>query len=116
MITNSTVTVYSTQKIDGITKLTNTHYPCASVHGAKSQDNGDNNITDTSKYVIRIPAVQGKVYNIKKGDYLVIGKAVVAVTLSELLKFYGESVYKITAVTDNRTASAFTSHIKLVVE
>lgn len=116
MITNRTVTVYSTQKVGSITKLTNTYYPCASVHGAKAQDNGDNNITDTSKYVVRIPAVQGKTYNIKKGDYLVIGKAVVADTLPELLKSYGESVYKITAVTDNRSASIYTSHIKLGVE
>lgn len=116
MITNSTVTVYSTLKANGITKLTATHYPCASVHGAKAQDNVDNNITDTSKYVVRIPAVQSKAYNIKKGDYLVIGKAVAVDTLSELLKSYGESVYKITAVTDNRSASIYTSHIKLGVE
>lgn len=116
MITNSTVTVYSTLKVGGITKLTATSYRCASVHGAKAQDNGDNNITDNSKYVVRIPVVQGKAYNIKTGDYLVIGESVAADILSDLLKSYGESVYKITAVTDNRSTSIYTSHIKLEVE
>lgn len=132
MITNGVITIYNAEKSKNSTNLTAHFITPVSIHGSKSENANNHNISDADKYIVRIPQsankqfieytsysdnLQPNFYCVKKGDYCILNCVDKEIcTLSELLDEYGGSVYKITSVTDNRSVLKYTSHIKLVIE
>lgn len=130
MLINGVITIYNLIKSGNNTIIKGRHTMPAFIHGAKSESDNDNNIKDTDKYTIRIPetvvnhfidydSVNPKLgyYSVRKGDYCVIGSRNQNISsLSQLLNTYGDKVHKVVAVTDNRSNSKYTSHIKLVIK
>lgn len=132
MLTNGAITIYTTIKNRDTTNLIANFITPVSIHGERSESTSNNNITDKDKYTIRIPQLANKqftdyelyckdfqrnCYSVKKGDYCILGSVDKEInTLSQLLNEYGDKVYKVVSVTDNRDISKYTSHIKLVIE
>lgn len=135
MLTNASVTVYNTIDTGKEKIYVKTHLHSVSLRGAASSSYSNGNVSDNDSFVLRIPlpANAGKQYiepesyklltsteffTVRKGDYVVRGIVDDEIKApSELVKRYGSNVFRVTAVSDNRSSlTPELSHIRAVIK
>ncbi|MGN1112901.1 MAG: DUF6751 family protein [Acutalibacteraceae bacterium] len=135
MLTNASVTVYNAIDTGKETIYVKTHLRSVSLRGAASSSYSNGNVSDNDSFVLRIPLpaeaekqyippesykllTSSDFFTVQKGDYVVRG--IVADNIkspSDLVKRYGGNVFRVAAVSDNRSSlSPGLSHIKAVLK